>query len=335
MGASLAASAVVLSYDRSGSAATADSNGHHHCDIQQEFYPEFFTQEELSHRALMYLPSCQEATAVVTLSRQRDRASSTNTVCPRRRFTVSIRPEFRDDRGFALGLSPEQVLRKYHLPSSYAFYPANMWPHKNHRLLLLALHRLRQRYGVRLPLVLTGDDLGQWKTLHEIAQHFQLHEQLYYLGYVAAEELTPLYAGATMVVFPSLYEGFGLPLLEAMQVGCPVAAANPQAFPRSSEAALLFDPRSPDCIAEAMHRLVPMTPCVKRSVPTVGNRRPCFPGRRRRGKPSRCSAGPMLTIKPLIRRFLPVGLGLTECISMDGRRAESPRPPFLRRGASH
>jgi hypothetical protein len=52
-----------------------------------------------------------------------------------------------------------------------------MWPHKNHQLLLLALHRLRQLYGVQLQLVLTGDDLGQWKTLQEIAKHFQLQSK--------------------------------------------------------------------------------------------------------------------------------------------------------------
>ena len=57
-------------------------------------------------------------------------------------------------------LTVEQLRLKYHLPERYAFYPANMWPHKNHRLLLLALHRLRQTYGMSLSLVLTGDDMG-------------------------------------------------------------------------------------------------------------------------------------------------------------------------------
>ena len=62
-------------------------------------------------------------------------------------------------------LTVEQLRLKYHLPERYAFYPANMWPHKNHRLLLLALHRLRQTYGMSLSLVLTGDDMGEGENL--------------------------------------------------------------------------------------------------------------------------------------------------------------------------
>ena len=226
-------------------------------DIQQEFYPEFFTREELSHRALMYLPSCQEATAVITISEASRKSMIDTYGLPEEKVHCVYAAGIERQSMSLPELSAEQVRRKYHLPPSYAFYPANMWPHKNHQLLLLALHRLRRLYGVMLPLVLTGDDLGQWKTFERVAQHFQLREQVHYLGYVSAQDLPALYAGATMLVFPSLYEGFGLPLLEAMQLGCPVAAADCTSIPEVvGEAALLFDPRNPDRIAEAMHRLV-------------------------------------------------------------------------------
>jgi hypothetical protein len=132
-----------------------------------------------------------------------------------------------------------------------------MWPHKNHAMLILALHRLRQTYGVKLPLVLTGDDLGQWPMLQELVSHFHLQGQVHHLGYVSAAELRSLYGRATMLVFPSLFEGFGLPLLEAMTLGCPVAASNSTSIPEVvGEAALLFDARAPDSIAEALHRLL-------------------------------------------------------------------------------
>jgi glycosyltransferase involved in cell wall biosynthesis len=226
-------------------------------DIQQEFYPEFFSREELNHRALMYLPSSQEATAVITVSQ-----ASRNSLIEKynlREEKVHCVYEAGVARRAALPNSPmaEQVRQKYHLPNAYAFYPANMWPHKNHHMLILALHRLRKVYGITLPLVLTGDDLGQWKTLEEIACHFQLREYVHYLGYVAAEELPSLYASATLLVFPSLYEGFGLPLVEAMTLGCPVAAANLTSIPEVvGDAAILFDPRNPDSIAEAIYRIV-------------------------------------------------------------------------------
>jgi glycosyltransferase involved in cell wall biosynthesis len=225
-------------------------------DIQQEFYPEFFTREELSHRALTYLPSCQEATAVITVSEASRKSLIDKYSLPGEHVHCVYEAGIERHSRPIPALSVEAIRVKYQLPASYAFYPANMWPHKNHQLLLLALHRLRQLYGVQLPLVLTGDDLGHWKTLQEVAKHFQLQEQVHYLGYVAGEELASLYAGATMMVFPSLYEGFGLPLLEAMQVGCAVAASNLTSIPEVvGKAALLFDPRNPDSIAEAMYRL--------------------------------------------------------------------------------
>ena len=226
-------------------------------DIQQEFYPEFFSREELNHRALMYAPSCQEATAVITVSHAAKKSLVATYGLPEEKVHCVYEAGVERGSGLARAPSSGPVRQKYHLPAQYAFYPANMWPHKNHRMLILALHRLRKAYGVRLPVLLTGDDLGQWETLQEIAAQFQVQEQVRYLGYVAAEDLPPLYAGATLLVFPSLYEGFGLPLLEAMKLGCPVAAANLTSVPEVvGEAALLFDPRNPDSIAEALYRLV-------------------------------------------------------------------------------
>jgi hypothetical protein len=147
--------------------------------------------------------------------------------------------------------------RKYQLPAGYAFYPANMWPHKNHRLLLLALHRLRQMHHLTLPLVLTGDELGEWGNLEALARHFRLQEQIHYLGYVPADEVPGLYRGAAMLLYPSLFEGFGIPLVEAMTLGCPIAAANTASIPEVvGEAALLFDPRQPDSIATACYQLL-------------------------------------------------------------------------------
>ena len=226
-------------------------------DIQQEYYPEFFTRAELQARALMYSPSCQEATAVITIS-------DFSKQCVIEKY--GLMPE-KVHRAYAAGVAQvdesarwptgEEVRRKYHLPASYAFYPANMWPHKNHQLLLLALHRLRQLYGMTLPLVLTGDDMGHWDELEALARHFHLHEQVRYLGYVPADDLPGLYRGAAMLLCPSLFEGFGIPLVEAMTLGCPIAAANTTSIPEVvGDAALLFDPRQPDSIATACSQLL-------------------------------------------------------------------------------
>jgi glycosyltransferase involved in cell wall biosynthesis len=223
-------------------------------DIQQEYYPEFFTRAELRERALMYRPSCQEATAVITVSHFSKAGMIEKYSLPPEKLHCIY--EAAVERAYEPSSLPtvEEVRRKYQLPATYAFYPANMWPHKNHQMLILALHRLRQLYGMALSLVLTGDDLGQWAELEALARHFQLQAQVHYLGYVAAEDLPVLYRSAALLVFPSLFEGFGIPLVEAMALGCPIAAAKTASIPEVvGDAALLFDPRSPDAVANAIY----------------------------------------------------------------------------------
>jgi hypothetical protein len=108
-----------------------------------------------------------------------------------------------------------------------------------------------------LPLVLTGDEMGQWEKLAALARHFHLQEQVRYLGYVTADELPGLYRGAAMLLFPSLFEGFGIPLAEAMALGCPIAAAHTGSIPEIvGDAALLFDPRQPDSMAAVCSQLL-------------------------------------------------------------------------------
>jgi glycosyltransferase involved in cell wall biosynthesis len=226
-------------------------------DIQQEYYPEFFTHEELQARALMYGPSCQEATAVIAVSEfsKQCMIEQYSLVPDKVHCVYEAGVESVDE--VANSPTADEVKRKYHLPPSYAFYPANMWPHKNHRLLFLALHRLRQMYGMSLSLVLTGDDLGQWGELEAVARHFHLHEDIHYLGYVPVDALPGLYRGAALLLYPSLFEGFGIPLVEAMTLGCPVAAANTTSIPEVvGDAALLFDPRQPDSIVSACCQLL-------------------------------------------------------------------------------
>ena len=111
-------------------------------------------------------------------------------------------------------------------------YPARPWPHKNHARLFEAFARLRARRP-NLRLVLTGE--GEYGALPAGVEA---------RGRVSRDELVRLYQGAAALVFPSLYEGFGMPVLEAMACGCPVACSNVTSLPEvAGDAARLFDPR--------------------------------------------------------------------------------------------
>jgi glycosyltransferase involved in cell wall biosynthesis len=142
------------------------------------------------------------------------------------------------------------------LPSEFILYPANFWKHKNHARLLEALRILREQRGLAVDLVLTGFPVPNGSPVELIASRLGVAAQVHPLGHVKADDLRWLYGGARMLVFPSRFEGFGIPLLEAMACGCPIAAADATAIPEVvGDAALMFDPVSPAAIAEAIARL--------------------------------------------------------------------------------
>jgi glycosyltransferase involved in cell wall biosynthesis len=125
----------------------------------------------------------------------------------------------------------------------FLLYPARPWPHKNHTRLFEAFASLRQSRP-QLRLVLTGGGLERLDPLPPGVERW---------GVVSQERLASLYRRAACLVFPSLYEGFGLPPLEAMASGCPVAASNAAAIPEvCGDAAVLFDPTDPEAIAAAI-----------------------------------------------------------------------------------
>jgi glycosyltransferase involved in cell wall biosynthesis len=124
----------------------------------------------------------------------------------------------------------------------FLLYPANAWPHKNHGVLFEAFALLRrERPELRLVLTGAGHDPAAAPPGVEVR------------GYVTQEELVELYRRAAAMVFPSLYEGFGQPLLEAMACGCPVAASGVSSIPEvCGGAARLFDPTSAEAVADAV-----------------------------------------------------------------------------------
>jgi len=128
-------------------------------------------------------------------------------------------------------------------PEPFVLYPARPWPHKNHARLFEAFASLRQTRP-RLRLLLTGGG-------HE--RLGALPEGIESLGTVSTSALASLYRRAACLVFPSLYEGFGLPPLEAMACGCPVAASNAGAIPEvCGDAAVYFDPTDVEAMVSAM-----------------------------------------------------------------------------------
>jgi glycosyltransferase involved in cell wall biosynthesis len=201
-------------------------------DLQHHDLPELFSRSRRAFRRVSYDRAARRADAVVVLSEfVRSRALELLGLDPAR---VHVVPHGVDRSVFR----PGDEAREHFL-----LYPARPWSHKNHLRLLQAFVDLRREIS-GLRLVLTGDGLESLGPLPEGAAG---------LGYVSHGELASLYRRAACLVFPSLYEGFGLPLLEAMASGCPVAAANRSAIPETcGDAAVLFDPEDVHAIANGV-----------------------------------------------------------------------------------
>jgi glycosyltransferase involved in cell wall biosynthesis len=222
-------------------------------DLQHREMPEMFSRGERAYRRWAYEGAARKADLVLTTSEySRSRLVEIAGVAPTRVFSVPMgidHGRFRE----AVDEDDERVRRELRLPERYVVYPANLWPHKNHDLLVDALGRVGDG---ELHLVLTGQDYGRRGGLIERARRAGVADRVHHLGYVSRDTVPVLFRRATAMVFPSLYEGFGSPPLEAMACGCPVASATSGSLGEMvGKAALTFDPRSAEAIADAIQRV--------------------------------------------------------------------------------
>jgi glycosyltransferase involved in cell wall biosynthesis len=164
-----------------------------------------------------------------------------------------------DDR-FGIEPNEEDVVRvreRYQLHDEFVLYAGNVKPHKNLDRLIEAFHLVRSRGLDNLKLVMIGDDISKYASLRRAVHRHQLHKYVRFLGYLPEETLAVMYRLAGVFVFPSLYEGFGLPPLEAMASGTPVVTSNVSSLPEvAGDAAVLVDPYDPGAIAEGIHRVL-------------------------------------------------------------------------------
>jgi glycosyltransferase involved in cell wall biosynthesis len=148
------------------------------------------------------------------------------------------------------------VARRYGLDLPYILSVGSLEPGKNRARLIRALHELRGE-GVAHQLAVVGQPA--WKHEHEasLVEQLGMERQVRFLGYVPEEDMPALYNAASIFAFPSLYEGFGLPVIEAMACGVPVLTSNVSATAEvAGDAALLVDPRSTAEIRDGLARLI-------------------------------------------------------------------------------
>ncbi len=196
-------------------------------DLQHESLPKNFSRAERVYRRALYGASARRSRIVIAISEHaRETLVERLSLEPDRVRTIHLGVDLER-------FSPADVPRE-----PFLFYPANAWPHKNHERLFEAVALLRREHR-DLRLVLTGD-------------HADVPDFVDARGRVSQDELVELYRRASALVFPSLYEGFGQPVLEALACACPVACSDlPPLREVAGDAAAYFDPVDPESIAAA------------------------------------------------------------------------------------
>jgi glycosyltransferase involved in cell wall biosynthesis len=164
------------------------------------------------------------------------------------------------DERFGIEPGEDDVVRvreRYQLHDEFVLYAGNVKPHKNLERLIDAFSLVRKRGLDHLKLVLIGDEISRYAALRRAVHQHQLHKYVRFLGYLPQETLAVMYRLAGVFVFPSLYEGFGLPPLEAMASGTPVVTSNVSSLPEvAADAAVLVDPYDPGAIADGIERVL-------------------------------------------------------------------------------
>jgi len=222
-------------------------------DLAFRFYPQTHTPLSRWFLALMMPRFLRAATAVIAVSECTRRDAIRQYGLDEARVRViheGVNPRFRPATPEAIAA----IRQKYNLPERYVFYVGTIEPRKNLTTLLEAYLSLKnQRSGCGL--VVAGSRGWRCQGFFRRLRELGLEGQVILPGFVPDEGLPALYSGADLFVFPSLYEGFGLPVLEAMACGTPVVCSDTSSLPEvGGDAALLVPPDDAGALAAAMQR---------------------------------------------------------------------------------
>jgi glycosyltransferase involved in cell wall biosynthesis len=225
-------------------------------DLQYRAYPQFFSTNELLERDYNFRFCCKMSAMAVISNNVRSSVLKEELIDANSVFTIYIRLPHRLPN---VDLeSKNKTLQGLALSNRcYLLYPANFWPHKNHEMLLTAFSMARSNgLPSDVKLLCTGAPGERMREIKHAAEALGLGEVAVFPGFLSENEFASVIGSCLGVIFPSLYEGFGMPVLEAMSAGCPVACSNRTSLPEiAGDAAILFDPRNPMDIMQAMLRM--------------------------------------------------------------------------------
>lgn len=227
-------------------------------DLQFRYYPNFFSPQENLERQKHFFEACKWSNKLICISDfVKQTVIEKGDIIPDKVKTIYIRLAHRLPSLNKVQL-PNNILNQHGLSKDcFLLYPANFWSHKNHKMLFVAFNMYRSKFPrSQLKLVCSGEESSSKNFLIKAIKEMGLEEWIILPGYLSDNDFSFLVENSRAIIFPSLYEGFGMPVLEAMAHGKPVLCSNLTSLPEvAGNAALLFDPRKPDEIVNAIYRI--------------------------------------------------------------------------------
>ncbi len=223
-------------------------------DLQFKTYPQFFSSEALYNLEHYLERSCKVASRLICISEYT-------------RQSLIDECHLAEDKALTIPISLcnpikkipskllDRILIKFTLQrKQFLIYPANFWVHKNHEMLITAFNMyLKQNPESPLKLVFTGAPGERMTYLEEAVKKIDLEGRIIFAGFLEVDEYSAIFQASLALIFPSLYEGFGIPLLESMYFGVPVLSSNFTSLTEVGQNAVhYFDPRIPEEIIEAI-----------------------------------------------------------------------------------
>ncbi|MBI5787666.1 MAG: glycosyltransferase family 4 protein [Candidatus Schekmanbacteria bacterium] len=224
-------------------------------DMQYQYFPQDFSRLALLFVKTLVPLSARYADKIITIS-----ASSKKDIikyCNVAENKVAVIHLAAGENFYAPPELAElnEANQKFHIGKEYIITVANSYPHKNLPRLLEAFYQLRTNRDIQLVIVgISGRGSDE---INQKLEELKIKHAIIFTGRVSDRELILLYQGARLFVFPSLYEGFGLPVLEAMASGTPVVCSNLTSLPEiAGDAAVMFDPYNPTQMADMIAKVL-------------------------------------------------------------------------------
>lgn len=192
-------------------------------DVQHLFFPRNFGAFDRAFRARAYPRATTESARLIAISEFTRRTLVEKAGVPPSK--VIVVPHGHSSKAGAAPAEPTELVRR-----PYLFYPAATFAHKGHARLLRAYAELRRRGALDAGLVFTGMQTGLWRSLERLARVLGIREHVVHLGFVPYAEVRRVYAGAEAVVFPTEFEGYGIPVLEAIEHGKRIVTSRLEVF---------------------------------------------------------------------------------------------------------